>query len=172
MSIPLYDASIGTFKQLMGGLKTAMTKAKDHFTDKGEPKGGMENERLCDDMLPFSFQVRSAVNNSLAAIQALEKGLFEPVPFESDMTYTELLELVDNTLNELEKLSPEQVNALDGKSVLFKAGEFELPFTAQNFIVSFVLPNFYFHITTAYGLLRSRGVNIGKIDYLGNIKAG
>ena len=72
----------------------------------------------------------------------------------------------------LEALDAEQVNALAGKEMFFRMGDFEIPFTAENFVLSFSLPNFYFHATTAYDMLRMAGVQIGKFDYLGQVRVG
>ena len=67
---------------------------------------------------------------------------------------------------------PETINALAGKTVIFKLGANEMPFTAENFALSFSLPNFYFHATTAYDILRMKGVEIGKMDFLGKMRIG
>ena len=78
--------------------------------------------------------------------------------------------LVADTVTELKKLTPESVDALSGKEIVFEFGEIELPFAAEDFILSFALPNFYFHAVTAYDILRMRGVPLGKADFMGPIR--
>ena len=69
-----------------------------------------------------------------------------------------------------EKLTPADVNALDGKDIIFQIRDTKMPFTAENFLLSFSLPNFYFHATTAYDILRTKGVPLGKRDFLGRMR--
>ena len=78
--------------------------------------------------------------------------------------------LVTETREMLSALTPEMVNALGGKDVIFQLGEHKLPFTAEGFLMSFSLPNFYFHATTAYDILRTNGVPLGKRDFMGRLK--
>jgi hypothetical protein len=126
--------------------------------------------RLAPDMLPFSFQVISVSHHSLGAIQGISKGLFAPPPSLPDPNYQDLQKLLGDATRELQALSREEVDALQGKAMKFKAGSFELPFTAENFVLSFSLPNFYFHATTAYDMLRMSGVPLGKMDFLGPMR--
>ena len=76
------------------------------------------------------------------------------------------------TLAELNTIDPDAIAGAKGKAVLFKAGDFEMPFTAENFVLSFTLPNLYFHAATIYDMLRIKGVPLGKLDFLGNMKMG
>ena len=78
--------------------------------------------------------------------------------------------LVDDTLQGLQRLSPDEVNALAGREVVFRFRDRQIPFTAENFVLSFSLPNFYFHATTAYDLLRAKGVPLAKRDFLGQLR--
>ena len=71
---------------------------------------------------------------------------------------------------QIEIMTKDEINALSGKAMLFKMGDFELPFTAEDFVQSFSLPNFYFHVTTAYDILRMKGAPLGKLDFLGKIR--
>ena len=98
--------------------------------------------------------------------------MFQPPPSLPDLDYAALQGLVTEATTELQALSPEEVNAMAGKDVLFKLTSMEVPFTAENFVLSFSLPNFYFHATTAYDILRMKGVPLGKLDFLGAMRAG
>lgn len=89
-----------------------------------------------------------------------------------DLDYAGLQSLVEDAITQLQALSREEVDALEGKALVFKLGKTEMPFVAEKFVLSFSLPNFYFHATTAYDILRMLGVKIGKMDYLGQMRMG
>ena len=129
-------------------------------------------QRLHPDMLPFQFQVISIYHHSLGAINGVRDGLFQPPPSMPGIDYAGLRELVDEAITGLEALEVEEVEAFGGKSMLFRAGDFEVPFKVENFLLSFSLPNFYFHATTAYAILRALGVPLGKLDFLGQMRSG
>ena len=86
--------------------------------------------------------------------------------------YAALQGIVDEALTSLQEVSRDTIDALEGKPVIFKLSGQEIPFTAENFITSFSLPNFYFHATTAYDILRMAGVPLGKLDFLGQLRVG
>ena len=105
-------------------------------------------------------------------MQGMKKGSFSPPSFDLDKDYAGLQALVAEAREGLAGLDADEVEALSGKSMVFKLGKNELPFTNQNFLLSFSLPNFYFHATTTYDILRMLGVPIGKMDFLGKMKLG
>ncbi len=121
-------------------------------------------------MLPLRFQIVSVTHHSRGAMEAAKNGVFVPPTGKPDLDYAALQALVTEARNELAALTPEAVNALDGRDVTFKLGERALPFTAEGFLMSFSLPNFFFHATTAYDILRHKGVPIGKRDFMGRLK--
>lgn len=170
MTVSLYDLSVGTYLQILEGTLNVLEKAAQHFRDEGIDADAILDEGLCDDMLPLSFQLRSVAHHSLGCIRGLEAGLFQPPPEQPSRTFAEYQQWLRDVKTELEGVSADHVESLAGKPMLFKMGDFELPFTAENFVLSFSLPNFYFHATTTYNLLRKRGVKLGKADYLGPMK--
>ena len=97
-------------------------------------------------------------------------GVFAPSLGKPDLEYAALQALVTEARNELSVLTPEAVNALVSRDVTFKLGERALPFTAEGFLMSFSLPNFFFHATTAYDILRHKGAPLGKRDFMGKMK--
>lgn len=123
-------------------------------------------------MLPFSFQVISVWHHSLGAIKGIKAGEFAPPPSMDGLDYASLRALVAEAIDELQAESADEINALEGKAMVFKVGGNEIPFTNVNFIQSFSLPNFFFHATTAYHMLRMHGVPLGKMDYLGALRVG
>jgi hypothetical protein len=122
--------------------------------------------RLAADMLPLRFQVVSVTHHSLGAIRALESGVFAP-PSPATDDYAALEKRVAETRAALQDYKRESIDALEGRDVLFKLGERGMPFVARDFVLTFSLPNFYFHAATAYDILRMKGVPIGKRDFMG-----
>jgi len=111
------------------------------------------------------------VHHSVGAIEGIRQGVFRPPP--SDLPahgYEELQKLVRDARETLQQIPPETVNARVGADMVFEIRGTKVPFTAEGFVLSFSLPNFYFHATTAYDILRSKGAPLGKRDYLGRMR--
>ena len=101
------------------------------------------------------------------AVEAVKKGVFSPPSDSSAHDYRGLQKLVADAQVGLQRLTPEEVNALEGKEVTFQFRDRKMPFVAEGFLLSFSLPNFHFHATTTYDILRLKGVPLGKRDYMG-----
>ncbi len=172
MSISLYDISVASYLQTLGGVAAVLAKGEDYAREGHLDLEEVVRYRLRDDMLPFSFQVISVWHHSMNAIRGLKEGLFQPPPKMSGVDYGRLKELVQEATASLEAESRGDIDALAEKPMVFKIGDREIPFTATNFILSFSLPNFYFHATTLYDILRIQGVPLGKRDYLGTLRVG
>lgn len=170
MTISLYDISVASYDQVLGGVATFMEKGAAYCQENDIDLGELVETRLYPDMLPFRFQVVSVAHHSLGAIKAIEAGKFSPPDTESAQDYTGLQELVAEARTGLQAYQRETVDALEGKEVLFEIGDRQLPFTAENFVMSFSLPNLYFHATTTYDMLRMKGVPIGKRHYMGQLR--
>ena len=171
MSVSLYDLSIGTYGQIVEAMLGVLKKGADHCAAEGIDLNDVVATRLYPDMANFHFQVTSVTHHSLGAIEGLKSGAFGP-PSYPECGYSELQAMTEKTLTELRAQKPDEIDALAGGKIVFRMGDNEIPFTAENFALSFSLPNFYFHATTAYDILRMRGVPIGKLDFLGTLKAG
>ncbi len=172
MSISLYDTSVGTYLQVLPAVIAVLDKGAEHFQAQGKSADDMVDERLYPDMLPFSFQLRSVVHHSLGCIRGLQAGEFAPPPEVPEMDYAGLRAHVAEALEELKTLDAEEIEALSGQPMFFRMGDFEIPFTMENFVLSFSLPNIYFHATTTYDMLRMQGVPLGKQDFLGPMRVG
>jgi len=168
--IALYDYSVGTYVQILGAVKGILEKGRRHFESEGIDLAAIVTTRLHEDMLPFWFQIVSVCHHSLGAMRGLEAGVFSPPERNPDLTYEKLEAMVAESLAAIETLSANEANAFQGKDIQFRLGELTIPFKAENFILSFSLPNFYFHATTAYDILRMKGVPLGKRDFLGKMK--
>ncbi len=172
MSVSLYDVSVATYLQILGGVANVLAKGEQYAAEHGLDLEQIVRYQLRDDMAPFSFQVISVCHHSLGAIKGLKAGLFEPAPKMSGIDYPRCKSMVAETIEELRGESREDIDALADKPMLFRLGGTEIPFTSNNFVLSFSLPNFYFHATTLYDILRIHGVPLGKIDYLGALRTG
>lgn len=172
MTTSLYDMSVPSYLQVLGGMANVMRKAADHYQENGMDLGELVAKQLQPDMQPFSFQINAIKHHSMGAIEGLQRGEFNPPPSLPELDYAGLQGLVADAIAGLESLNAEEVNALAGKEMYFRMGDFEIPFNAENFVMSFSLPNFYFHATTAYDVLRMHGVPLGKMDYLGRLRTG
>ena len=170
MAISLYDLSVASYLQTLGGVAHVLERGFDHFTDANVDPNDIVETRLHDDMLPFKFQILSVSHHSFGAIEGIKKGVFNPPRAMPDTDYAGLRKIVADTQESLSKMTPAEVNELEGKDVVFQIGEFKMPFTAEGFVMSFSLPNFYFHSATAYDILRTNGVPLGKRDFMGKIR--
>jgi uncharacterized protein len=170
MAFSLYDASVGNYLQILGAVGSFLDKSLAHFREKGIDPAEIVETRLAPDMLPFRFQIVSVAHHSRGAMEAAKNGVFVPPSGKPDLDFAALQALVTQARDELSALTPEAVNALVGRDVIFKMGERSMPFTAEGFLMSFSLPNFYFHATTSYDILRHKGAPLGKRDFMGRLK--
>jgi hypothetical protein len=170
MAISLYDLSVASFLQTLGGVAGFLQRGLDHSRDNNTDPSEIVETRLYGDMLPFRFQIVSVAHHSLGAIEGVQRGQFAPPGETPPHDYAALQKLVADARDGLLGLTPDEVNALEGREVVFQIRDFKMPFTAEKFLMSFSLPNFYFHATTAYDILRSKGVPLGKRDYMGQLR--
>jgi hypothetical protein len=167
MSITLYDISVASYLQGLRAAEGFLEKGLAHCREHGIDPEKIVETRLHPDMLPFRFQVHSVAHHSAGAMKALEGAVFAPDRGAPDANYAALQREIAEARGSLEKRTPDSVNALAGRDVLFQAGERKMGFTAEGFVLSFSLPNFYFHAATAYDILRQAGVPVGKRDFMG-----
>jgi len=168
--ISLYECSVGSYMQIVGAAARMLEMGREHFISQGTDLQDIVATRLHEDMLPFSFQIVSVCHHSLGAIRGLKAGVFSPPQPEPDLTYEKLEGMVGESLAGLESISAAELDSLESNDMKFKMGDIEIPFTAESFILSFSLPNFYFHATTAYDILRMKGVPLGKRHFLGRLR--
>lgn len=169
MAISLYDVSVGSMLQTVGAVSAFLEKSRSWCVEAGINPEDIVETRLASDMFPFRFQLLSVVHHSINAIDGARSGVFGP-PAPQDLDYAGLQALVTDAVSRLKALSPDEVNALEGRDVVFKLGSSQIPFSAEGFLMSFSLPNLHFHAATAYDILRQKGAPLGKRDYLGALK--
>jgi len=167
MPFTLYAATIPSFLQILGSMTGLLGKAEAFCTEQGLAPDHFIQARLADDMLPFAYQVRSTASHSLGAIEGLRAGVFQPDRSAPPATIDGLRDLIGETITQLEAIDPAEIESFIGKDMRFQFGSYAMEFVAENFLMSFSLPNFYFHATTAYDILRMNGVQICKRDFNG-----
>ena len=170
MATSLYDMSVASYLQTLSGVSHVLQRGLDHFTDTSTDPNEIVETRLHDDMLPFRFQIWSVAHHSAGTIAGLKKGVFHPPAAMPDLDYAGLQKVVADAAASLGQESADEINALAGGDMAFQFGDFKMPFTAETFVMSFSLPNFYFHATTAYDILRTKGVPLGKRDFMGKMR--
>jgi hypothetical protein len=167
MAITMYSASVPTFLQLLGGLKGVLQKAEAHCTAKKLDPAVVLNLRLYPDMFTLARQVRQVCVHALGAGRVASVALPE-LP-EIDNSFGEMQSRIDKTIDFLKGLRADQIDGKEATQVTITAGGQDRTFTAQNYLYHFAMPNFYFHTTTAYNILRSIGTEIGKRDFMGQM---
>jgi hypothetical protein len=138
--------------------------------EKGIAHDDIIQARLAPDMLPFAYQVKSTAVHSLGAIEGVRRGVFSPDMTPPPETFATLKMRIADTLAALEKIEPSEVDGFVGRDMRFAFRDRQLDFTAEDFLLSFSQPNFYFHATTTYDILRWKGVQIGKRDFTGRLR--
>jgi hypothetical protein len=166
MSVSLYDASVGRFLQSLGAVSGYLDKGRSHCEENKIDLNEIVETRLYPDMLPFRFQIIQVASHSLSAVKGALAGEYMPGPAAEDLDYQGLQDLVAKAESGLRQVSAGAVNGLEGNEV--KTPWWTFP--AEGFLMSFSLPSFYFHVTTAYDILRHKGVPVGKMDYLGELQ--
>jgi hypothetical protein len=167
MAITMYKSSVPIFIQFLGGLSGVLDKAQAHIDAKKLDASYFMTLRLFPDMHPFVRQVRASTDHAISASSRIS-GV-EPIKFEGmETSIAELKERIAKTIAFLKTIKPEQLDGQEDKdiTITFPSGG-ERKFTGQTFLLNFSLPNFYFHTTTAYDILRQAGVEVGKRDFMG-----
>jgi hypothetical protein len=167
MSFSLYDAVVPSNLQILHALDTLLDKAEAFCAEKGWAASELIDARLAPDMLPFGYQIKSCAAHSIGGIEGVKAGSFSPdiAPWPTD--FAGLHGVLQRAVTSLNALDPEAFEALADTDTQFAFGKTKLPFTGANFLLSFSQPNFYFHATTAYAILRANGMKLSKRDFLG-----
>jgi hypothetical protein len=168
MTISFYDASVPVHMQFLRALLGILDKGEKHCAEKGLDPAGLLATRLVDDMQPFTFQVAQAINHSVGALATI-RGQQRARTGGLD-SFAACKQAVEQALAELEAIQPAELENAATSAVEIKFPGRELKFTGQGYLLSNALPQFFFHVTTAYDILRHKGVPIGKRDFLGRIQ--
>ena len=169
MSVSMYRATVPVFVRSLDVLASLLDKAAAHAKEKGLSDTDVTTARLADDMLPFSAQIQRASDTSKASAQRLS-GVAAPSFEDTETTFAELRERIVKTTAYLKGIDAGTFEGADTRVVTIKQKDFELKFSGAEYLFQFGLPNFYFHIVTAYDILRHIGVPVGKLDFLGPLQ--
>ena len=170
MLTSFYDLSVPTFLQTVRAIGGFLGRAAAHCAEIGTDPDAFVEARLYPDMAPFHFQIEAAAHHSAWGMEAVKTGVFAPPALRGPMPFAELRAMIEQARTALEALRPAEVDGWAGKHLDLQIGPRRLAFTSETYILSFALPNFHFHAVTAYDILRSRGVPIGKRDYEGLLR--
>lgn len=184
MTTTLYDLSVPTFLQTLRALADIMHRAVSHCRAAGVDPDDFVSARLYPDMAPFYFQIEAVKNHAVWGFQAARTGEFTTPPLAGAVPFRDLQNMIDEAVATLEAYSSAEVNSWSGKDldiVIYQPldvsnattsgwGPQKLALTPATYLLSYTLPNFYFHAVTAYNILRSRGVPIGKYHFQGQLR--
>ena len=167
MAVTLYSGFVPVCLQLLGGLKTVLKKAEEHATAQKWDTAVVLNLRLFPDMFPLERQVRQVCTHACGAGRVA--GVSLPSFPDQDNSFAEMHARIDKTVDFLKGLRANQIDGKDDANVTVTIGGQPQTLKAANYLYHFAMPNFYFHTTTAYNILRSLGIEIGKRDFMGQM---
>jgi uncharacterized protein len=167
MPLTLHAVSVGTYLQILPPIAALIDKAEEHCSAASLGPEALSGACLAEDMWPFAKQVTTCVHHSAGTIRGLRAGVFGPDLSAAPLDFASLRKEVGEAIAFLEAVDPAEINGMIGRDMRFEFGSRRMDFTVEDFILTFSLPNFYFHATTAYGILRNKGLAIGKMDFLG-----
>ncbi len=167
MPLSMYQASVPAFLQMLASLSAILDKAVANATARKIEPAVFLNARLSPDMLSFTKQIQIAsdfAKNTSARLAGVEIPKFA----DTETSFEELKARVAKTLEFVKSIKPAQIDGSEEKEITFSVGGKPMTFKGQAYLVGFALPNFYFHLTTAYAILRHNGVELGKRDFIGS----
>lgn len=166
MSISMYSASAGRFANMLKNLDAILRRAQDHAAARKVDPAVLLQARLFPDMFPLLKQVQIACDNAKGPVARLA-GMEPPRHEDNETTFADLHARIDKTLAFIASVPAADVDGSEERDIMLKLGPDEVHFTGLQYLCGFALPNFYFHVVTAYNILRHNGVEIGKRDYIG-----
>lgn len=165
MAMSMYQASVPVFQARLKSLSNILRKAEANAEERKIDPAVFLNDRLAPDMLKLTSQVQIATDHAKGAPSRLARR--EIVRFEdNETTFAELQARITRTLDLLATFEPAEIDGSEDVAILIKGRTRDLSFTGIDYLQNFAMPNFYFHVTTAYNILRHNGVPLGKIDFL------
>ena len=167
MTLSMYQASAPRFANMLKNLSAILDKAQSHVEAKKIDPAVLTTYRLFPDMFPLTRQVQVACDTAKGAVARLA-GVGVPKHEDTELTFAELKARIAKTIEFINTLKPAQIDGSEDKEILLKLGGKDVKFTGMQYLLGFAHTNFYFHVTTAYNILRHNGVEIGKRDFIGN----
>jgi len=166
MSISMYQSSVPVFVRLLTALSANLDKTAAHAAEKKIDPAAYLQARLYPDMYPLAKQVQVATDFAKNCVSRLA-GLDPPKFDDTETTFPELKARIERTIGFLNNFKPALIDGSEDKTIAFKMGPRDVSFSGTDYLLALSMPNFYFHVTTAYAILRHNGVPIGKRDFIG-----
>lgn len=167
MSVSMYTTSVPVFRQMLNSLNNVLAKAETHAAERKIDPNALLQARLFPDMFPLTRQVQIATDFA-KGVSARLAGMEVPAYEDKEQSFEELRARIAQTLAFIEGIAAEQIDGSESREVVIQAGTpREKKFAGQSYLLNYGLPQFFFHVTTAYAILRHNGVEIGKRDYIG-----
>jgi hypothetical protein len=167
MTISMYQASVPRFVNILGNLSNILDKAQAHIEAKKIDDSVLTSYRIFPDMLPMAKQVQIACDTAKGVVCRLA-GVEIPAFEDNEVTLADLKARIAKTVAYIQGFKPEQIDGTEDKAIVTKRGDKETHYKGMQFLLGHAVPNFYFHVTTTYNILRHNGIDIGKRDFLGN----
>ena len=167
MNISMYQASVPRFVNILGNLSNILDKAQAHVDARKIEPAALTTYRLFPDMLPMAQQVQIACDAAKGVVARLA-GVEIPVHEDNEKTLADLKARIAETIAFIQTVTPRQIDGTEDKEIVIKRHDQETRYKGMQFLLGHALPNFYFHVTTTYNILRHNGVEIGKKDFIGN----
>jgi hypothetical protein len=162
----MYKVSIPVYIRRLNGLAICLKKAQDLYAEKKYDESSLMSQRMFPDMFTFAKQVQAATDHARASGARLA-GQEPPTVEANEKSIAELIARVENTVAFLATLKPDQIDGSEERTIAFKMRGNDVSYKGLDFLLNSNMPNFYFHMTTAYNILRSNGVEVGKRDFMG-----
>jgi uncharacterized protein len=185
MTTSLYDLSVPTFLQTVRSIGGCLDRAARHCDETGADPDDFVPARLYPDMAPFHFQIEAAWHHAVWGMETATTGVFAPPALVGPVPFADLRAMMAKAQAALEALTPDEVNSWAGRTLeieIYQPADIDnattsrwtpriMAFTPETFLLSYSIPNFYFHVVTAYDILRTRGVPLGKYHFQGQLRA-
>jgi uncharacterized protein len=166
MTLSMYQAAVPVFVRALGNLVHVLKKGEEHAKAKSVTGEVLLQTRLIPDMLPLVRQVQLVCDMATRGTARLA-GV-EPMSFEdNETTLEQVYSRIDRALEYINTFKPEQIDGSEGRTIVLKTRTGEMTFEGQTYLLHFLIPNLFFHCTTAYNILREAGTDIGKMDFIG-----
>jgi hypothetical protein len=168
MAVSLHSVALLSILPRFKGLKAALDQAEAFATERNIDPSVLLTARLFPDMAPLKGQVQLASDHAKGAFYRTA-GLENPSLADTEQTFAELHARIDKTVELIDAVTPEQMNGREAEQVELKFRTGAMQFSTHDYLIGFALPNFYFHVTTAYDILRHNGLTLGKSLYMGRV---
>lgn len=170
MPLSLHHAYVPSALQMLGTARHLVDKAESWCAEQGADEADMIGTRLIEDMLPWAYQVKCVAEHTQGSIEGVRRGVYSPDLNPWPDSFAGLRDKLAGAKAAMEALTEGEMESFIGQPMRFEFKDRGMDFTAEDFLLSFSQPNFYFHCATAYDILRMKGVPVGKRDFMGRVR--